>query len=74
MSFSTGNGRVSLTLPDDFGAELNAHTASGEVTVDFPLQVRGRLDRSRVRGTIGQGGGRLDISSGSGDVEIRKRR
>jgi len=73
MSFSTGNGEVRLTLPTGLGAELDASTGNGNVTTDFPETLRsGRLDPSRLRGTIGNGGGRLTISSGNGDVEIRR--
>lgn len=73
MSFSTGNGEVRLTLPAEVGAELDASTGNGNVTSDFPVTLRsGRMDPSRLRGTIGSGGGRLTISSGNGDVEIRR--
>ena len=73
MSFSTGNGRITVTVPEAFGAELESSTGNGHVTVDFPIQMRGRLDPSRIRGTLGKGGGRLVMSSGNGDLEIRKR-
>ena len=72
MSFSTGNGRITVTVPETFGAELESSTGNGHVTVDFPIQMRGRLDPSRIRGTLGKGGGRLVMSSGNGDLEIRK--
>ena len=72
MSFSTGNGRITVTVPETFGAELESSTGNGHVTVDFPIQMRGRLDPSRIRGTLGKGGGRLVMSSGNGDLKIRK--
>jgi DUF4097 and DUF4098 domain-containing protein YvlB len=72
MSFTTGNGQVRLTLPTGLGAELDASTGNGNVTTDFPVTLRSsRLEPSRLRGTIGNGGGRLTISSGNGNVEIR---
>ena len=73
MSFTTGNGQVSLELPDGFEAEVRASTGNGDVTSDFPIRTSGRLEHSRLRGTIGSGGGRLVINSGNGDVEIRRR-
>jgi DUF4097 and DUF4098 domain-containing protein YvlB len=73
MSFSTGNGRVTLNLPEGFGAEVDASTGGGTISSDFPVQMRGgRMDRTRLRGTLGGGGGRLSIISGNGDVEIRR--
>jgi DUF4097 and DUF4098 domain-containing protein YvlB len=72
MTFSTGNGEVRLTLPPGVDADLDASTGNGHVTTDFPVTLKsGRLDPSRLRGTIGNGGGRLSISSGNGDIEIR---
>jgi hypothetical protein len=74
MSFSTGNGRVDLLLPAGFGAEVEAGTGNGEVTTDFPIQLRGgRLNPRRLRGTIGSGGGHLTISSGNGDIALRRK-
>lgn len=73
MEFSTGNGRVTVTVPETFGAELNADTGSGHVLVDFPLELRGRIDPSKVHGKLGGGGGRLTMSSGNGDLVVRRR-
>ena len=73
MQFTTGNGRVTLELPEGYSADLDATTGNGDVTSDFAIRTRGRLEHSRLRGTIGNGGGRLSISSGNGDVEIRRR-
>jgi hypothetical protein len=73
MEFSSGNGRIELELPNDFGAELEANSGNGRVTTDFPITITGRLTPSRLRGTIGNGGRRLRLSTGNGSVEIRKR-
>lgn len=73
MEFSTGNGRITVTVPEGYGAELDSHTGNGRVEVDFPLKLRGRINPSRVRGTLGEGGGRLVLSSGNGNLEVRRR-
>jgi hypothetical protein len=67
----TGSGRVTLTVPASFTAEVEVDTGSGTIDIDFPLQVR-RWERTHVIGTIGEGGGRLEIDTGSGDVRIRR--
>ena len=72
MSFRSGNGRVSITLPADYNGELESSTGNGHLVSDFPLSVEGRLDRQRVRATIGKGGPRLRISSGNGNLVLRK--
>ena len=73
MEFSSGNGRVTVTVPSNFEGELVATTGSGKFYTDFPLTIRGRIDPRRVRATIGRGGRRITISSGNGDVELRKK-
>jgi Putative adhesin len=73
MTFSSGNGRIEVTLPSDFSAELDASTGSGRITTDFPIKVTGRLTQSRLRGTIGEGGRRLSMSTGNGSMELRRR-
>lgn len=73
MTFSTGNGRITVAVPPDFGAQLETHTGHGSVSVDFPLTTQGTLTRSSVRGTLGKGGGRLVLRSGNGDLVVRRR-
>ena len=72
MSFRSGNGRVSVTLPEDYNGELETSTGNGHLVSDFALSVEGRLDRQRVRATIGKGGPRLRMSSGNGNIVLRK--
>ncbi len=73
MSFSTGNGRVTVAVPEGFGAQLDSNTGHGDVTVALPLTTQGTISRSKVRGTIGKGGGRLAMRSGNGDLAVVRR-
>lgn len=72
MAFRTGNGDVSVVLPSDFEGEIDVQIPNGALETDFPLRVQGRIDPHRVRATIGRGGRRITITSGSGGAEIRK--
>lgn len=72
MSFRTGNGDITLMLPANFEGEIDARLPNGRLESDFPLRVEGRLDPRRLRATIGGGGRRISIMSGSGGAEIRK--
>jgi hypothetical protein len=72
MSFHTGSGDVSLTLPASYNGELDASTGNGEVSSDFDLKVKGRLDPHRIRATIGEGGPTLRLTTGNGRLELRK--
>jgi hypothetical protein len=72
MEFTTGNGRIEVTVPAEFNADIDASTGNGGIRTDFPIQVSGRISKTRLRGTIGQGGRRLRLVTGNGEIEIRK--
>ena len=72
MDFTTGNGRIELTGPEGFSAEIDASTGNGSIQTDFPIQVSGRISKTRLRGTIGQGGRRLRLITGNGEIELRR--
>lgn len=73
MEFSSGNGRIEVVVPADFSADVEAHSGNGRISTDFPITIQGKLTPSRLRGTIGNGGRRLRMSTGNGSMEIRKR-
>jgi hypothetical protein len=72
MAFHTGSGSVRLTLPANYNGELDASTGNGEVTSDFDLKVKGRMNPHRIRATIGDGGPMLRMTTGNGRLELRK--
>jgi hypothetical protein len=73
MAFTTGHGSIRVTLPANFNGEIDANTGNGSINTDFEMRVQGRLDNSRLRGTIGTGVGPvIKLRSGSGRLEIRK--
>src|SRR6266542_2622847 len=68
---TTGDGGVTLYLPSDFGAELDAHTGDGSIRND--LDLTGSVDNSRrtVRGRLGPGGRQLRIRTGDGSIRLK---
>lgn len=74
MRFSTGSGRIVVALPENFNADIVGTTGSGDISSELPLRVEGRRDSHRLRGTMGSGGERLTMSTGSGDIVLRRAR
>jgi hypothetical protein len=68
----TSDGRVEVSLPADFAAELYAHTGDGHITLDIPVTVNGSMERSHVRGKMNGGGELLEISTGDGSIHVGK--
>lgn len=71
LTVDAGSGTVSVGLPANFGADVDIETGSGGITTDFPVRTT-RLERNHLRGTIGDGAGRVRIEAGSGGVQLRK--
>lgn len=66
-----GSGDVSIDLPDDAGFEVDARTDSGTVRIDRPVPVPDEARRGELRGVVGDGGPRMTLRTGSGDITIR---
>lgn len=67
----TSSGEVELQLPEDSGFVLEAKTGSGEIKNDFDVMGGAQSERA-LRGTIGDGSAKLDISTGSGDISLNQ--
>jgi len=73
LEFKTVNGSIHLSLPAGAAAAVSAQTLNGNFSSDFPLTVEaGEWGPKKVTGSIGSGGGRLDLETVNGEIEIRK--
>ena len=73
LEFKTVNGSIHLSLPAGAAADVSAQTLNGDFASDFPLTVEaGEWGPKRISGSIGSGGGRLDLETVNGEIEIRK--
>lgn len=72
---STGDGSVSLYLPEDFGAELDAHTGDGAIRTELALAAAGSPEgrRRTLRGRLGTGGRLLRVRTGDGSITLNAR-
>jgi len=72
---NTGDGSVVLELPDDFSADLDAHTGDGRIHMqDITVSnVTGQIGRNSLRGRLGAGGHNLRVRTGDGSITLRRR-
>jgi hypothetical protein len=69
LNIDTGSGSVRVTVPPSLSARLHVDTGSGGIRSELPLTVDER-DHGILRGTIGAGAGRVNVSTGSGGVAV----
>jgi hypothetical protein len=69
----SGDGTITVILPSNFAGDVDANTGDGSIESDFPLELNGRMNPHHVHGTVGGGGSaHIDVSTGDGDVLLRK--
>jgi DUF4097 and DUF4098 domain-containing protein YvlB len=62
---------VRLALSSGEGFDLNVHTGSGSIHSELPITVQGTFGRHELKGSVRGGGPEVEVSTGSGDIEIR---
>ena len=67
---TTGDGHITLYLPVDVQAKLEAFAPNGEVLSEFLINEQPDMDRLSV--TLGEGGASISLTSSNGDIQIRK--
>jgi hypothetical protein len=70
--FETVNGTITVELPENASADVDARTVNGGIETDFPLEVTGRISRRRMTGTIGGGGRKLSLQTVNGAIRLQK--
>ncbi len=70
LSFSTVNGSISLDLPDDVNADLDAAWVNGRLDADLPFELIGRASRRSARGVLGDGGPELNLKTVNGSIHV----
>jgi DUF4097 and DUF4098 domain-containing protein YvlB len=71
VDVQTGSGDVTLKVPPTLAAEVDIETSSGDIETDFEVAVT-RHARDHMTGRIGEGGGKIDIETGSGGIRLVK--
>lgn len=66
------NGCITLKLPSQPDAEVQARTLNGNISTDFPLTVQGQFNSNWVNGMIGSGGRKLTLETNNGSIELRR--
>jgi len=72
LDLQTTNGGAKVYVPRGYNAQLETGTTNGGMRVDFPITVRGSLNRS-ISTQLGSGGPRVRVVTTNGGVHIAER-
>jgi hypothetical protein len=71
-SITTGSGSVSVALPSNLQADIDATSGDGHITLDMPVSVEGKIGKSQIHGKLNGGGQTLTIHTGDGSIRLRQ--
>jgi hypothetical protein len=68
----SGDGTVTLEVPENLAADVDLHTGDGHIDLDMPVTTEGKIREGEIRGKLNGGGNLLMIHTGDGSIRLRK--
>jgi hypothetical protein len=70
----SGDGSVTVEVPESFGAELDARTGDGRVHLEGVTlsNVSGDIAPNRATGRLGAGGHAMRVRTGDGSIHLKR--
>lgn len=66
----TGDGSVSLRIPDNLAADVELHTGDGHIDLNVPITTTGRFKSNTVSGKMNGGGKQISVHTGDGSISL----
>jgi hypothetical protein len=66
------DGSVTLSLPENFAADLDLRTGDGHINLDLPVTVEGQLGHKNIHGKLNGGDNLLTVHTGDGSIRLEK--
>jgi DUF4097 and DUF4098 domain-containing protein YvlB len=71
-NLQSGDGNLTLRIPDGLAAEVELHTGDGHIDLGVPLAIYGRLEQKTIHGKLNGGGAALTLRTGDGSIRLEK--
>ena len=72
MELTTHNGGISVTMPAQYSAHIQAETGMGRIQSDFPLPPNGNGRDRKVDLSLGAGGPPIHLTTGNGSIRLKR--
>jgi DUF4097 and DUF4098 domain-containing protein YvlB len=71
LDVKTTNGGISMSVPENYSAHLETGTVNGNLSIDFPVTVQGRITRE-LAVNLGSGGPTIRAMTTNGGVRVKR--
>ena len=71
LDVHTTNGGVVMSVPENYSAHLQTGTVNGNVSVDFPITVQGKITK-QIALNLGSGGAPIKAMTTNGGVRLQR--
>jgi DUF4097 and DUF4098 domain-containing protein YvlB len=67
----TSYGSIDFTAPQNFAGQVDLSTSYGSIRTSRPITIQGEFSKKELKGTIGEGSGKLHLHTGSGSINLQ---
>lgn len=67
---ASGDGNISVEIPKDLAADLDARTGDGRISANLPLTVNDLNGKHEIHGRLNGGGAPITIRTGDGSIHL----
>jgi DUF4097 and DUF4098 domain-containing protein YvlB len=69
---NTSNSGITIRVPTEPNARMIARTSNGSITSEFDMRVQGEISKNRLDGTLGHGGGLMELTTSNSNIRLVK--
>lgn len=70
-TLETSYGSIDFTAPPAFAGQVDLSTSYGSVRTSRPITIIGQISKKQLKGTIGEGNGKLHLQTSSGSINLK---
>jgi DUF4097 and DUF4098 domain-containing protein YvlB len=67
----TSYGSIDFTAPQNFAGQVDMSTGYGSIKTGRPITINGEISKKKLKGTIGEGNGKLHMQTSSGSINLQ---
>lgn len=67
----TSYGNIDFTAPPNFAGQVDLSTSYGSIRTSRPITISGEISKKKLKGTIGEGNGKLHMQTSSGSINLQ---